>query len=104
MEKDLDEPELFLILHKVRGKPAFDIAHQLEIGDEIGWIIPTSGHRAYPWWSKDISKMFNTVSFGCPIDPDWPDHYATLAAPKAGPIRNILAIVGIKPKPFRLKP
>ena len=40
--------DLYLILHKVRGEPAFDIATRLQIADEEGWIIPTSGHRAYP--------------------------------------------------------
>lgn len=49
--------DLFLIAHKVRGEPAFDIAMRC---DDMGtpndpgpwWIIPTSGHRAYPFWTK----------------------------------------------------
>ena len=47
--------ELYLILHKVRGEPAFDIASRLDIGSAGGWIVPTSGHRAYPyrWWNLD---------------------------------------------------
>ena len=44
----MTKPRHYLILHKVRGEPAFDVAYQMEIGDEVGWIIPTSGHRAYP--------------------------------------------------------
>ena len=46
-----------LVLLKVRGQPAFDIAERLEMedGDEEWWIIPTSGHRAYPvdWWELE---------------------------------------------------
>ena len=56
---------LYLIAHKVRGEPAFDVAQKMicphcdnfnEVGcaecDHEGhwWIIPTSGHRAYPFW------------------------------------------------------
>ena len=40
--------DLYLILHKVRGEPAFDIASAIMIGEEQCWLIPTSGHRAYP--------------------------------------------------------
>lgn len=50
--------ELYLILHKVRGEPAFDIAENIgseEDGDL--WIIPTSGHRAYPSWHIELSKL-----------------------------------------------
>lgn len=48
--------ELYLIAHKVRGEPAFDIAERLQIGEELGWIIPTSGWRAYPYWWKPLSE------------------------------------------------
>lgn len=54
---------LYLILHKVRGEPAFDIATQLEVGAEEGlswekiWIIPTSGHRAYPWYAVALKDL-----------------------------------------------
>ena len=44
-----ERSELYLIAHRVRGEPAFDIAQRSQIGDEEGWIIPTSGHRAYPY-------------------------------------------------------
>src|SRR6516225_1037078 len=40
--------DLYLILHKVRGEPALDIASAIMIGEEQCWLIPTSGHRAYP--------------------------------------------------------
>lgn len=44
--------DTYLILHKVRGEPAFDIAERVTIADEDAWIISTSGWRAYPlrWW------------------------------------------------------
>jgi hypothetical protein len=44
----------WLIAHKVRGEIALDIASQIQVDgyDEPWWIIPTSGHRAYPFWSR----------------------------------------------------
>src|SRR6266852_3426625 len=64
--------EPYLIAHKVRGEPAFDIAvrmqcpecngddaMQMSYGecDNLGywWIISTSGHRAYPWWHLPLA-------------------------------------------------
>lgn len=49
--------DLYLIAHRVRGEPAFDTAIMLDILDEDGdpvWIIPTSGHRAYPYWQQPL--------------------------------------------------
>ena len=51
---------IFLIAHKVRGEPAFDVAELLSIGPEEAWIIPTSGHRAYPlayWAIEDLADL-----------------------------------------------
>lgn len=54
---------LYLILHKVRGEPAFDVAQRLEDNLEgetqLGevWIIPTSGHRAYPFWTHPLNSV-----------------------------------------------
>lgn len=87
--------EPYLVLHKVRGLPAFDIAIRC---DDMGtpldpgpwWIIPTSGHRArpYQWWvMADIAYAPNAVEPWVEIDAiafelngkdwidDWPDHY-----------------------------
>ncbi len=61
-----------LILHKVRGEPAFDIAEKIQIGDEEGWIIPTSGHRAYPFVVMD---EHDASKYAGMIPADWPDHY-----------------------------
>lgn len=62
--------EPYLIAHLVRGTAAFDIATQMpcpechSIGcpecDELGywWMIPTSGHRAYPYWSQSLKSAY----------------------------------------------
>lgn len=97
-------PDLFLIAHKVRGEPAFDIAVQMPCPeceaamqgldaasygctecDGLGfwWIIPTSGHRAYPFSSirlDQVSKIW-LDELG-PMPSDLPDHYRTRAEPK----------------------
>lgn len=92
---------LYLILHKVRGEPAFDIAQRLEAPDgsngadpgakEPWWIIPTSGHRAYPCWHKSLDELmwgldavelayngfaWQTFADVNPMPPDLRDHYA----------------------------
>jgi hypothetical protein len=66
----------FLILHKVRGEPAFDVAIQLQIGDKEGWIIPTSGHRAYPYWKIELNSIIQEDMHSPAVPDDWPDHYA----------------------------
>lgn len=74
--------EPFLILHKVRGEAAFDIAiHCEDMGTEEDpgpwWIIPTSGHRAYPIWTRTLEMFLFSASEKPPIDlipEDWPDH------------------------------
>ena len=60
--------ELYLIAHKVRGEPAFDIA--INMGG--WWIIPTSGHRAYPYWHQPIYLEDWQLP---PVPADLPDHY-----------------------------
>lgn len=85
--------DLYLICHKVRGEAAFDVASKLQIGDEVGWVIPTSGHRAYPFWRESLSfvlqealaswedvvleKITETMPEGLR------DHYSVEAPPKA---------------------
>lgn len=97
--------ELFLIAHKVRGEPAFDVATKIECpecpeGTDEGfcaecdntgfwWIIPTSGHRAYPYAVDQI--MFDAG----PMPIDLPDHYPTRAEPQ----RSLIDLLGIKAKP-----
>lgn len=70
---------LYLVAHKVRSQPAFDIAERMDMGDdEAWWIIPTSGHRAYPYANIPLNNVSSIWIEECPPCPDpWPDHYAT---------------------------
>lgn len=64
---------LYLIAHSVRGQPALDIAERCEDMDTPSdpgpwWIIPTSGHRAYPYWTRKLSEVFIEVGIGYTYD------------------------------------
>lgn len=96
-----------LILHKVRGEPAFDIAEKLMIGDEEGWIIPTSGHRAYPLWAKPLTVSDDGSNDANPwtLDDctryyieDWPDHYQVEGQPPKADFNIMKVISGLLPK------
>lgn len=107
---------LYLIAHKVRGAPAFDIAERMDMGDdEAWWIIPTSGHRAYPFWSISLQDVtitqqgftLSVMDQYHRLDPniidDLPDHYAepSRATAQADPAegRSLLNRLGLlKPK------
>lgn len=104
--------EPYLIAHVVRGEPAFDIAIPLQIGDEEGWIIPTSGHRAYPYWQHPLDDIwFNgglqnlktqSIIMDCP--QDWPDHYSTTSAPRGqGLLSNLAELLGLSAKPGKIR-
>lgn len=137
--------DLYLIAHRVRSEPAFDIATQVpcaechgmsackqcggsgfsgqgsgygdvcgECGgqsahgcsecDSLGfwWVVPTSGHRAYPWWSLPLK--FDGMTLVMDHNPDkltWtifdmppslPDHYTTRASPARQSLASLLAI------------
>src|SRR6266404_8958645 len=96
---------LFLIAHSVRGEAAFDIAMQMECPhcmdgagtnygcfncEDLGywWIIPTSGHRAYPYWNLPLGALMHDTAESFPLilpertldvvpvmPSGWPDHY-----------------------------
>lgn len=52
----------YLIAHRVRGQPAFDIAERCEFEDGSEyWIVSTSGHRAYPYWSIEVDDLIGDV-------------------------------------------
>lgn len=83
----MNEP--YLILHKVRGEPAFDIAERVgEDSDGEIWIIPTSGHRAYPYEAMKLGEMEHRPTGWVPtgewfdwvkevkMNHEWPDHYS----------------------------
>lgn len=100
--------DLYLIAHKVRSEPAFDIACQMECPechgghdmydgiyactecDSLGywWIIPTSGHRAYPYDSiafnsmREASTDILLTKYPFQAMPDsLPDHYHHTSSP-----------------------
>jgi hypothetical protein len=106
----------YLILHKVRGEPAFDVAERIQIGDEEGWIIPTSGHRAYPYWHlplEDLAFDFDAAEMSFdghkwkdvtdvpPLPAEWPDHYEAVeerAVAKKGMGLDIWSVIS-RPEP-----
>lgn len=123
--------EPYLIAHVVRGSPAFDIAEQMPCStcqgypfggypenldgpgcDECNslgywWIIPTSGHRAYPyWWIKlddlpDLQLLFTTTDYGdVRIPPPiHPDHYAINNSFLSPPADLAKALAAAFPRP-----
>lgn len=103
--------ELYLILHKVRGEPAFDIATKLDIGDDEGWIIPTSGHRAYPIYFYRLDEMTHSehlivIPFSWPTMEQFdgwsnlPDHYPPKSSPAEtkSSANDLLAQLGLPTK------
>lgn len=86
---------LYLIAHKVRGEPAFDIAQRMCEGDEMCqgdcglypdcktepiWIIPTSGHRAFPLMNWPLNALCHNTG----TDYDWGPDVTT----ECGPIEH----------------
>jgi hypothetical protein len=70
------EEALYLIKHRVRDEVAFDVALRVLLsgGQEV-WLIPTSGHRAYPLEYKPLTPLVA----GMTKCADWsavPDHYS----------------------------
>lgn len=110
--------ELYLIAHKVRSEPAFDIAEMVQCPCTMGegcmdcdsegiyWIIPTSGHRAYPYWSCKIDNMLVyhnnqliNIHHIPSMPPAFPDHYPcnpTRTDPTSG--KSLLAKLGLVKK------
>jgi hypothetical protein len=110
--------EKYLILHKVRGEPAFDVAECIgEDSDGEIWIIPTSGHRAYPfmsWNLLDLSVVSaeNLLMAETPKDlpEDWPDHYTTHEDKGYGhkefrreAVTDLLSRIGLNKRPKLLR-
>lgn len=121
--------DLYLIAHKVRGEPAFDIAEHMTCphcdgnptirgGEYVGgcvpcddqghwWIIPTSGHRAFPYhywpWdelaadSRKCSSVFDPVPIEAPPMPSsLRDHYTT----EREAAINLSTVLGLIHKPL----
>jgi len=101
----------YVILHKVDGKPALDIAHQLESDEEM-WIVTTTGHRAYPadkWAITDL-MLDDTTSLQDLMDissiPDgWPEHFqqAERAVAKKGTGLNIMDFIKMPEPVIKLR-
>lgn len=91
--------EPFLILHKVRGEPAFDIAERWTFDGEEGWIISTSGHRAYPAKTWALTELEGNVGQGYwaywlrewGFPDSLPDHYAANDRPIREATYNVSA-------------
>jgi len=81
--------DLYLILHKVRGQAAIDVATRVHLrgGREI-WFIPTSGHRAYPlqWQALDPALRRSAEQIEGSAWAALPDHY-----PRIEPRRSLVA-------------
>jgi|SRR5215467_5606243 len=103
--------ETYLILHKVSGEPAFDIAHKLETTEQNGeemWIVSTSGHRAYPVAKIALNDLENSEEvkefMSMQVPQDWPDHYQNARdySPSERATFNIGALLsGLIPKVHR---
>jgi hypothetical protein len=87
---------LYLIVHKVRGQAAIDVAQRVVIGDEDVWLIPTSGHRAYPFAHQalgDSAERMTEFANGAEWDA-LPDHYPEPQR-KAGQHKSIFGLLRI---------
>lgn len=107
--------DLYLIAHKVRNEPAFDVAQRMTCPDcdghsaqscidgpifcsecdDLGywWIVPTSGHRAYPFNVAALSEDSMLILEVMP--EDLPDHYTTAYRPE--PTTSLIDRLGLKP-------
>jgi hypothetical protein len=92
---------LHLIVHKVKGQAALDVAQRVVIGDEDVWFIPTSGHRAYPLHWQALPESF-TKSLGLSADTiegeAWerlPDHYSRERKGPLAQLRSLVQLVGL---------
>lgn len=86
----------YLIAHKVRGEPAFDIAERMRcpICDERGeffqrpdcnecdgegfwWILSSGGWRAHPYWHCELNLLIKEIDVPLSqIPEDWPDLFS----------------------------
>lgn len=98
--------DLYLIAHKVRGEPAFDIATKMDCPecnamgclecDDLGywWIVPTSGHRAYPYWSDPLQWYMDEMCDVPAMPEGLPDHYLVPSRPKL----DLTSILNLRPQ------
>lgn len=121
--------EPFLVAHKVRGAPAFDVAIKMTCpichdanscgdyqgmacveceGEGFWWIIPTSGHRAYPYFDIPIGALMHDCSEAILVrtmdeigtmPSSLPDHYPRNPSPS----RSRIDITGLLAAPAPVK-
>lgn len=94
----------YIILHKVRGEPQFDIAIPLQIGNEDGWILPTCGYRCYPAKAWKLAEL-NIPPFEEYISrqnwDDLPDIFSVNEISSNTSVESILALLGVKKPTIR---
>jgi hypothetical protein len=117
-------PDLCLIAHKVSGERAFDVAIRMECPECHGncrdgrapngytcvecdcfgywWIIPTSGHRAYPYWNDPLQWYIDEICQVPEMPESLPDHYTITASP-AETRSKLEALLARLPPPAPLK-
>ncbi len=98
---------LFLIAHKVRGEPAFDIAQHMTCpvcegtndhchecdGQGHWWVIPTSGHRAWPYFDIMLEPQWMQILTEMP--PALRDHYTS----EREAVIDLTKALGLEAKP-----
>jgi hypothetical protein len=105
----------YLIAHKVRGLAAFDIAiqmicplcpnkgHGCHECDGLGywWIVPTSGHRAYPAESWKLYELLPSyIQWDANEVAVLPDHYPDRST---APRVNLIEALGLRPAPAKIE-
>jgi len=88
------DTEHYLVLHKVRGAPAFDVAINVSIAEEDAWIVSSSGHRCFPYWTIALAELFNGIDL-----PEMPanaiDHFEAKAEPTMPKGTDVLKMLGL---------
>lgn len=83
--------ERFLVLHKVRGAPSFDIAIRTEIAGEEAWILDTGGWRCFPHQSWPLTQLWFNREY-VPTEVELPDDLPDIFSctpPRATPKRQM---------------
>ena len=93
---------LYLVAHMCRGQPQLDVAEKDYRGE---FIVCSSGHAAYPYWTQEIGTIIELVG---PI-PEMPegleDHYVQVMSRSKksdAPSVDVLHLLGMA-KPREVK-
>src|SRR3974390_1176936 len=106
MLEDEKYGDFYLVLHKVRGAPAFDVAINVSIAEQDAWVVSSSGHRCFPYWYASLKELFDGITF-----PEMPegimDHFeakAEVQMPKGTDVLKLLGLGSLErevPKEFK---